>query len=143
MSVQENLMLGAYFEAAEKTVSQRIETVTRLFPVVQERLKQLAGTLSGGEQAMVAICRGLMSQPKLLLLDEPSLGLAPKLVEQYFRTIAFVNRDYKTAVFVVEQNAKKALSISSRGYVLQKGEIILEGSSRTLLESDIVKNAYL
>lgn len=143
MSILENLKMGAYFEDDEKTITKRVETVTALFPKLRERLGQLAGTLSGGEQAMVAICRGLMSQPKLLLMDEPSLGLAPKLVEEYFSAISRINREGGTTILLVEQNAKKALSISARGYILQKGEIILEGTSRSLLDSEIVKGAYL
>ncbi len=143
MSILENLKMGAYFENKPAVIAERIETVTRLFPIMKERLKQLAGTLSGGEQAMVAISRGLMSRPKLLLMDEPSLGLAPKVVEEYFEVIARINRDQGTTILLVEQNAKKALAVSSRGYVLQKGEIVQQGASASLLASEIVKNAYL
>ncbi len=143
MSILENLKMGAYFENDPAVIAERIETVTRLFPIMKERLKQLAGTLSGGEQAMVAISRGLMSRPKLLLMDEPSLGLAPKVVEEYFEVIARINRDQGTTILLVEQNAKKALAVSGRGYVLQKGGIVQQGASAALLASEIVKHAYL
>ncbi len=143
MSILENLKMGAYFEKDPAVIAERLESVTRLFPVMKERLKQLAGTLSGGEQAMVAISRGLMAGPRLLLMDEPSLGLAPKVVEEYFEVIARINRDNGTTILLVEQNAKKALAVSHRGYVLQKGEIVQQGASAFLLESEVVKNAYL
>jgi len=143
MSVLENLKIGAYFERDARLLQERLQEATRHFPVVQERIHQLAGTLSGGEQAMVAICRGLMSRPKLLLMDEPSLGLAPKVIEEYFEVIGRINREQGMTILLVEQNAKKALTVSHRTYVLQKGIIILEGASKEIAESEIVRNAYL
>jgi branched-chain amino acid transport system ATP-binding protein len=143
MSILENLKIGADFTQNKAEFSERLEEISGLFPVVKERLHQLAGTLSGGEQAMVAICRGLVGNPKLLLMDEPSLGLAPKVLEEYFEVIARINGEKKVTVLLVEQNAKKALAISNRAYVLQKGEIILEGGSQSVADSDIVRNAYL
>ena len=143
MTVLENLRLGAYAVKDKFDEKVRLEKVFNLFPTLKERVKQTAGTLSGGEQSMVSIGRGIMSKPKILLLDEPSLGLAPKLVQQFFSTIHRVNREEKITVFLIEQNAGKALSIADSGYVLQKGRIIAEGSARELIETDVVKRAYL
>lgn len=142
MTVLENLRLGAPSEAKEEEIGKRLEIVFRLFPRLKERLHQVAGTFSGGEQGMVAIGRGMMGRPKLLLLDEPSLGLAPLLVEEFFKAIKRINED-ETAILLIEQNARKALSIATRGYVLQKGQIIVQGSRDQLLESDVIKKAYL
>lgn len=142
MSVVENLRMGAYFEKDSKVILERMEDVFTLFPRLKERAKQLAGTLSGGEQSMLSIGRGLMSSPKLLIFDEPSLGLAPILVEQNFDTIQKIN-EKGTTVFLVEQNAILTLGISSYGYVLQSGEVIAEGSVNELKENEIIKNAYL
>lgn len=142
MSVVENLRMGAYFEKDSKVILERMEDVFTLFPRLKERAKQLAGTLSGGEQSMLSIGRGLMSSPKLLIFDEPSLGLAPILVEQNFDTIQKIN-EKGTTVFLVEQNAILTLGISSYGYVLQSGEVIAEGSVDELKENEIIKNAYL
>lgn len=142
MSVVENLRMGAYFEKDNKVILERMEDVFTLFPRLKERAKQLAGTLSGGEQSMLSIGRGLMSSPKLLIFDEPSLGLAPILVEQNFDTIQKIN-EKGTTVFLVEQNAILTLGISSYGYVLQSGEVIAEGSVDELKENEIIKNAYL
>lgn len=142
MSVVENLRMGAYFEKDSKVILERMEDVFTLFPRLKERGKQLAGTLSGGEQSMLSIGRGLMSSPKLLIFDEPSLGLAPILVEQNFDTIQKIN-EKGTTVFLVEQNAILTLGISSYGYVLQSGEVIAEGSVNELKENEIIKNAYL
>ncbi|MEX2553659.1 MAG: ATP-binding cassette domain-containing protein, partial [Actinomycetota bacterium] len=113
-----------------------------LFPVLKERIKQAGGTLSGGEQQMLAIGRALMSRPKLLMLDEPSMGLAPLLVEKIFEAIARINRE-GTTILLVEQNAQVALSMSSRGYVLESGEIVLAGASEALIHNDRVRKAYL
>ena len=143
MTVLENLRLGAYALKDKFDEKARLEMVFDLFPTLEERIKQTAGTLSGGEQSMVSIGRGIMSKPKILLLDEPSLGLAPKLVQQFFSTIHRVNQEEKITVFLIEQNAGKALSIADSGYVLQKGRIIAEGSARELIETDVVKRAYL
>jgi len=142
MTVLENLRLGAFSEGDEEEIARRLENVFSLFPRLKERLHQVAGTLSGGEQGMVAIGRGMMGRPKLLLLDEPSLGLAPVLVEEFFKAIRRIN-DEGTTLLLIEQNAKKALSIASKGYVLQKGEIVIEGSKNELYESDVIKKAYL
>lgn len=142
MTVLENLKLGAFTEGREEVLSQRLEMVFQLFPRLKERLHQIAGTLSGGEQGMVAIGRGMMGSPKLLLLDEPSLGLAPVLVEEFIKTIQKINES-GTTILLIEQNAKKALSIASKGYVLQKGEIVVQGNRSDLFQSDIIRSAYL
>ncbi len=142
MTVLENLKVGALSEVDETEIRARLETVFQLFPRLKERLHQLAGTLSGGEQGMAAIGRGMMGRPKIILLDEPSLGLAPILVEELFKAIRKINEE-GTTVLLIEQNARKALSVSTGGYVLQKGQIIVEGSREKLFESDIVKRAYL
>jgi branched-chain amino acid transport system ATP-binding protein len=142
MTVLENLRLGAFTEGNEAEIKKRLEGIFHLFPKVKERLHQLAGTLSGGEQGMVAIGRGMMGRPKLLLLDEPSLGLAPVLVEEFFKAIKEIN-EKGTTILLIEQNAKKALQIASKGYVLQKGEIVVKGSQKDLYENDVIKKAYL
>jgi len=142
MTVLENLRLGAFTEVNEAEIKKRLEGIFHLFPKVKERLHQLAGTLSGGEQGMVAIGRGMMARPKILLLDEPSLGLAPILVEDFFKSIRRINEE-GTTILLIEQNAKKALQIASKGYVLQKGEIVVKGSRNELYENDVIKKAYL
>ncbi len=142
MTTLENLEMGAYLRKDSDGISRDLERVYDLFPVLRERRSQLGGTLSGGEQQMLAIGRGLMSRPSLLLLDEPSLGLAPMLVERIFDTIQEINRG-GTTMFLVEQNAHIALSVSSRGYVMETGKVVLSGPSGALLENDQVKKAYL
>lgn len=142
MTVLENLKVGAFSEMNEEEVAKRLEAVFRLFPRLKERLQQLAGTLSGGEQGMVAIGRGMMGKPKILLLDEPSLGLSPILVEEFIKTIKRINEE-GTTILLIEQNAKKALSIASKGYVLQKGEIVMKGNRNELFQSDVIQKAYL
>lgn len=143
MSVLKNLMLGAYIRRGDrKGVSETLEEVFQLFPILEERQKQLAGTLSGGEQQMLTIGRGLMSKPKLFLLDEPSLGLAPVLVSHIFEKIRDINQK-GTAVFLVEQNAAVALSIAHRGYVMETGQIALADTSQNLLGNEKVIQAYL
>ena len=142
MSVLENLILGAYVPRARDLREESLEWVFKLFPKLEERKKQLAGTMSGGEQQMLAIARALMSKPKLLMLDEPSLGLAPMLVLQVFDIIKKLNEEGVT-ILLVEQNVHHALELSDRGYVLEKGRIILEGKGSELLEHEYVKNAYL
>jgi branched-chain amino acid transport system ATP-binding protein len=142
MSVKDNLMMGAYSRSDRDGVQQDLERVYGLFPRIRERLGQLAGTLSGGEQQMVAVARALMARPKLLMLDEPSLGLAPILQELIFATVVEVNAQ-GTPVLLVEQNANKALEIAHRGYVLETGSIVKEGSGRELLASEDVQKAYL
>jgi len=142
MTVLENLKLGAFSEEQEGEIQRRLERVFQLFPRVKERLHQLAGTLSGGEQGMVAIGRGMMGRPKILLLDEPSLGLAPVLVDEFFKAIKKINQE-GTTLLLIEQNARKALSIATHGYVLQKGEIVAAGNRDELFGSDIIKKVYL
>lgn len=142
MTVLENLEIGSYLRK-DKEIQTDIEKMFTRFPRLKERYKQLAGTLSGGEQQMLAIGRALMSRPKMLLLDEPSMGLAPALVETVFEIIKEINKKEKTAVFLVEQNASMALSISDRGYVIQQGEIVLSGKGTALLQSEEIKHAYL
>ena len=144
MSVLENLVLGAYVPRAraKELREQNLEWVLKLFPKLEERKKQLAGTMSGGEQQMLAIARALMSKPKLLMLDEPSLGLAPVIVLQVFDIIKKLNEEGVT-ILLVEQNIHHALEISDRAYVLEKGRIILQGKGSELLDDEYVKNAYL
>ncbi len=141
MSVHENLQLGAYVRK-DKDIASDLDKVMDRFPRVRERLKQSAGTLSGGEQQMLAICRALMSRPKLLLLDEPSMGLAPNLVTEIFSIVAELNRD-GTTILLVEQNAHRALEIANRAYVLETGNIVLSGTGKELLTDPKVKEAYL
>ncbi|HLK15175.1 MAG TPA: ABC transporter ATP-binding protein [Fimbriimonadaceae bacterium] len=141
MSVQENLQLGAFIRKDANVVPD-MEAVLNRFPRLRERFKQSAGTLSGGEQQMLAIGRALMSRPKLLLLDEPSLGLAPNLVAEIFQIVLDLNKD-GTTILIVEQNANRALEISHRAYVLETGSIVLEGTGSELLTNPKVKEAYL
>jgi len=142
LNVLENLRMGALYEKSEEEIEKRLNKVYNLFPILNERKNQLAGTFSGGEQGMLAIGRGMMSEPKIMLLDEPSLGLAPKLVDEVFKAIERINSE-GTTILLVEQNAVKALKIASRGYVLQKGQIIIEGPTEELKESEVIKKAYL
>jgi len=142
MTVAENLELGGYLRKDKDKLGADREQVFQTFPRVRERLKQKAGTLSGGEQQMVAMGRALMADPKVLLMDEPSMGLAPVLVEQVFQIIRQIRALGKT-IFVVEQNAIMALSIADRGYVLQTGEIVLSGDARELLNDPLMRQAYL
>jgi branched-chain amino acid transport system ATP-binding protein len=142
MTVEENLRMGAEF-AGNNDYDRDLDRVTRIFPRLRERLSQRGGTLSGGEQQMLAIARALMSRPKLLLLDEPSLGLAPLVVKQIFQTIADLNAREKLTVFLVEQNAYHALRLAHRAYVMVNGRITLSGSGQELLASPEVRAAYL
>jgi len=142
MTVQRNLRLGAYTQKAEEIREETLRQVFEIFPILRERLDQKAGTLSGGEQQMLAIARGLMSRPKLLMLDEPSLGLMPTLVTQVFDTIKRINAEGAT-ILLVEQNVREALELAHRAYVLQTGNMVLEGTGEELLESDLVRKAYL
>jgi branched-chain amino acid transport system ATP-binding protein len=142
MTVKENLELGAYQRRDKDGIARDLERVFSLFPRLRERLKQKAGTLSGGEQQMVAMGRALMANPKVLLMDEPSMGLAPILVEQVFKIIQDINAQ-GTAIFVVEQNANMALSIADHGYVLQTGQIVLADSASALLANPLMREAYL
>jgi branched-chain amino acid transport system ATP-binding protein len=142
LSVRENLMLGAYQQRDRQQIRKDLERVFHLFPVLKEREEQKAGTLSGGEQQMLAIGRALMARPKLLLLDEPSLGLAPLIVRKIFQIIREINAE-GTTVFLVEQNAHMALTIAHRAYVLQTGRVIKSDTASKLLEDPDVKKAYL
>jgi branched-chain amino acid transport system ATP-binding protein len=142
LTVMENLDLGAYLRKDKEGIKEDLERVFQLFPVLRERLKQLGGTLSGGEQQMLAIARALMARPKLLLLDEPSLGLAPILVDAIFDIIRQIN-DMGTTILLVEQNAQLALQFSHRGYVIETGRIALDDTSDNLMQNDQVKKAYL
>ena len=141
MTVQENLEMGAYTQSG-KGIDQDLEHVYELFPRLKERMKQVAGTLSGGEQQMLAMGRALMSHPKLLMLDEPSMGLAPILVEQIFDIIRELHKA-GTTILLVEQNAQAALSVADRGYVLETGKVVTTGTGHELLESPAIKKAYL
>lgn len=141
-SVLENLELGAYAESDNNLIKERVAEMYGLFPILGERRAQLAGTLSGGEQQMLAIARGLMAGPELLLFDEPSMGLAPVVVEKVFQTITEINRRGIT-VLLVEQNARKSLQIAKRAYVLETGKIVMSDTAANLLENEQVKRAYL
>jgi branched-chain amino acid transport system ATP-binding protein len=142
MTVAENLELGAYLRTDRQAVAEDRERILEVFPRVRERLKQKAGTLSGGEQQMVAMGRALMADPKVLLMDEPSMGLAPVLVEQVFQIIQTIRGLGKT-IFVVEQNANMALSIADRGYVIQTGQVVLADTAENLLQNPLMREAYL
>jgi branched-chain amino acid transport system ATP-binding protein len=142
MSVQENLELGAFTRNDQQGIADDMARVYDLFPRLKERRKQLAGTMSGGEQQMLAIGRAMMARPILLIMDEPSMGLSPIFVERVFDTVLAINRQGVT-VFMVEQNANTALSIATRGYVLQTGEVVLEDTAANLLASDLVRKTYL
>jgi len=142
MSVRDNLFLGAYVRKDGPAIREDQDRVFRLFPRLKERRDQIAGTLSGGEQQMLAIGRAMMSRPKLLLLDEPSLGLAPILVDTIFQVITDINKE-GTTILLIEQNAAKALQVANRGYVLETGRIVKEGTAKVLRESPDVQRAYL
>ena len=142
LTVRENLDLGAFLRNDRDGIASDMDYVFELFPILKERISQQGGTLSGGEQQMLAVGRALMARPKLLLLDEPSLGLAPIIIQQIFSIIQKVNAD-GTTVFLVEQNANQALRIAHRGYVMENGRIAMEGSAESLLASEEVRKAYL
>lgn len=142
LTVEENLLLGAFISNSEKDIKQRLDYIYQLFPILKERRKQRGETLSGGEQQMLAIGRGLMTRPKLIMFDEPSLGLMPKLVSELFKTISLL-KDEGYTILLVEQNVREALEIADRGYILQTGRTIHTGSGKELLESEIVKKAFL
>jgi len=142
LSVEENLKLGAYTVNDKEEIEKHLDYVYNLFPILKERRKQSGGTLSGGQQQMLAIGRGLMSNPKLLMLDEPSLGLMPKLVDEMLEAVAKLKEEGIT-ILLVEQNVREALEMADRGYVLQTGRTIYEGTGKELLETDIVKKAFL
>jgi branched-chain amino acid transport system ATP-binding protein len=142
LTVHENLKMGSFLKGARSYEKESLRTVFAFFPILQDRINQEAGTLSGGELQMLAIGRGLMSRPNLLLLDEPSLGLAPQIVKQIFRIVKQIT-DEGITVLLVEQNVKRALQIADRGYVLENGRIVLEGAGEALLNDDYVRKAYL
>jgi branched-chain amino acid transport system ATP-binding protein len=143
LTVRENLMMGAYLRKDKKAIESDLEYSFSIFPRLKERIRQLGGTLSGGEQQMLAIARALMSKPELLLLDEPSLGIAPLLVKLIFEKIQEINRDLGTTILLVEQNAHMALNVASYAYVLETGEITLEGPAKELASNEEVQKAYL
>jgi branched-chain amino acid transport system ATP-binding protein len=143
MSVKDNLLMGAFTRTDKKGIADTLDSVLTRFPRLKERFNQQAGTLSGGEQQMMVIGRALMAKPKLLLLDEPSLGVAPKLVQDIARSIVAINRDEKVSVLLVEQNSRMALRISKRAYALTTGSIALSGNSAELLNDERVKKLYL
>jgi branched-chain amino acid transport system ATP-binding protein len=145
MSVSDNLLLGAYLRyknGSKKELDQDLEMVFSLFPILKERKSQLAGTLSGGEQQMLAIGRALMSRPRLMLLDEPSMGLAPKVAEEIFQTIVRL-KEQDVTILLVEQNARMALAVAERGYVIETGQVVVQGPSADLLRNHEVERAYL
>jgi len=143
MSVMENLEMGAYLRTNKALVKQDINMVMDLFPILAQRRGQIGGTLSGGEQQMLAISRALMARPRLLLLDEPSLGLAPIIIKQIFEIIRKINHDNNTTIFLVEQNANQALKLAHRGYVMENGKITITDTAEKLLDNEEVKTAYL
>jgi branched-chain amino acid transport system ATP-binding protein len=143
LTVQENLRMGAYLRKDVSSIKQDIDFVFKIFPRLEERKGQTAGTLSGGEAQMLAIARGLLSSPKILMLDEPSLGLAPVMRDTIFQTVLQIYKKKGLTLLLVEQNAKWALSVSTRGYILENGKIALEGTGDNLAENDYVKKAYL
>jgi len=143
MSVKDNLMMGAFTRNDKAEIQVTLDSILERFPRLKERYSQAAGTLSGGEQQMMVIGRALMAKPKLLLLDEPSLGIAPKLVQDIARSIVAINRDEGVSVLLVEQNSRMALSISHRAYAMATGNVVIEGISKELLHDDRIKAAYL
>ena len=143
MTVKDNLLMGAFTRSDKAGIQQTLDSVLERFPRLRERYSQTAGTLSGGEQQMMVIGRALMAKPRLLLLDEPSLGIAPKLVQEIARSIVAINRDEKVTVLLVEQNSRMALSISHRTYAMATGSVVLNGPSKELLNDDRIKAAYL
>ena len=143
LTVQENLDMGALLRRDKEEIGKDLDYVFELFPILKDRRSQAGGTLSGGEQQMLAISRGLMARPKLLLLDEPSLGLAPLLVQQIFGIIRKINSESGTTIFLVEQNANLALKLADRGYVMETGRITLADTAANLLENEEVRRAYL
>ncbi len=143
LTIQENLNMGAFLRKDKQAIQKDMEYMYSLFPILKERADLPGGNLSGGEQQMLAICRALMARPKLLLLDEPSMGLAPIIVKKIFEIVKKINKDHNTTIFLVEQNANLALKIAHRGYVLENGRIALQGSAKNLLVDENVRKAYM
>ena len=143
LTVYENIMMGAYLRKDTKNIKGDVENIYKRFPRLEERKNQLAGTLSGGEQQMLAIARGLINRPKVLLMDEPSLGLAPIIIREIFEATKQINKEDGTTILLVEQNSKIALNTASRGYVLQTGEMVMNGKCEDLLNDEGVQKAYL
>ena len=143
LTVQENLEMGAFLRKNKRLIQQDLNYVMELFPILEKRRNQAGGTLSGGEQQMLAISRALMARPRVLLLDEPSLGLAPLIIKQIFEILQHINKENNTTIFLVEQNANQALKLADRGYVMENGVISLVDSADSLLENDDVRKAYL
>jgi branched-chain amino acid transport system ATP-binding protein len=143
LTVLDNLEVGGYTVKSRKELEERVQKAYRMFPILKARTNQNAGTLSGGEQQMLVIARALMVQPKFLMLDEPSLGIAPLIVKEIFKNIEHINREQDTTILVVEQNANVALKVAHRGYVMEGGEILMSGSAEEFLNDDRVKKAYL
>ena len=143
LTVTENLDMGAFLRSDKDEIRKDMEYTFELFPILAERRSQVGGTLSGGEQQMLAVARALMARPRLLLLDEPSLGLAPRIVKQIFEIIVKINKENRTTIFLVEQNANLALKVAHRGYVMENGRITLHDTSQNLLENEEVRKAYL
>lgn len=143
LTVQENLDMGAFMRNDTQQIKEDLDYVFSLFPILEERKHQDGGTLSGGEQQMLAVSRSLMARPQLLLLDEPSMGLAPLIIKQIFEIIKKINEESNTTIFLVEQNANQALQIANRGYVIENGKITISGSAESLLKNPEVQKAYL
>ena len=143
LTVRENLMMGSYLRSDKNGIKQDLETIYNYFPILQDRPNQLAGNLSGGEQQMLVIARALMARPKLLLLDEPSLGLSPIYIKDIYNIVKRINKEQKTTMLVVEQNARMALSLAEYGYVLDLGRFVMENSCKELMENEDVKEFYL
>lgn len=143
MTVERNLILGAFFDKDKKAVHRRLQEMYTLFPRLKERASQESGTLSGGERTMLAIARALIGEPQLLLMDEPSLGLAPVLVDEIFDYIASINKNRGVTILLIEQNANKALTVAHRGYIMQKGSIIYSGTKDELMGNEIIMGSYL
>ena len=143
LSVYENLLVGAYAVKDKKLIEQRIKDVYDLFPRLYERRKQISGSLSGGEQQMLAVGRAMMAGPKLMMLDEPSMGLAPILIDEMFARFKDINKQFGTTMLIVEQNAELALDVSDRGYIMNVGKVVIEGESQKLLNDPAIQEAYL
>ncbi len=143
MTVRENLEMGGYLQVTDRGLRERLETVYQLFPILKERSKQAAGTMSGGEQQMLAVGRALMSSPKLVMFDEPSLGLAPKLVQSIFELVLQINKQMGITVLLVEQNVQHSCQISDKAFVIENGEVVLQGTGPEMLQNSHVRRAYL